>query len=188
MTAAGAGADDRGAVPARDAHAALLRTFRWTNGHADFAAVFLDAQTLSRLGPALAAPFREADITVVVALEARGFVLGALCAQELGVGLVLARKPGNVHPGPKVEVMSAPDWRGRQVTIRLARVLSSADRVLLVDDWIETGSQAKAARQAVEACGARLVGTSVLVDDTTPEVRSDLKVVALVRSAELPRP
>lgn len=170
------------------ARAAFRGTFRWTNGHADLTAVFQNAETLARLGPALAAPFQEAGITVVVAIEARGFVLGALCAQHLGVGLVLARKPGSVHPGAMVEVTSLPDWRGKRVTFSLARVLSAADGALLVDDWIETGSQAKAVKEAIETCGAQLIGTSILVDDTTADVRRDLNVIALVSSKELPRP
>lgn len=176
---------DSGVDSPASAREAFLRTFRWTDGHADFAAVFHDPQALAALGPALATPFARAGVTAVVALEARGFVVGALCAEHLGVGLVLARKPGSVHPGPKVEVVSAPDWRGREVPIRIAQVLTSADRVLLVDDWIETGSQARAVRAAVQLCGAAFVGAAVVVDDTTAEVRADLNVVALVASGEL---
>ncbi len=164
---------------------ALLRTFRWTGGHADFANVFRDSRTLSLLGPALAAPFASNGVTAVVAPEARGFVLGALCAAELGVGLVLARKAGCIHPGEKVHVVSAPDWRGREVQLTISRILTADDNVLLVDDWIETGSQASAVKLAVVTCGAEMAGVSVLVDDTTAEVRRDLNVVGVVTSDEL---
>jgi adenine phosphoribosyltransferase len=172
--------------PVGSARAALVRTFRWTQGHADFAPVFRDATTLATFGPALAAPFAGAGITVVVAIEARGFVLGALTAEHLGVGLVLARKHGAIHPGDKATVVSAPDWRGRRVRLSLVRLLAPGDRVLLVDDWIETGSQARAVKEAVTTCGAGLVGTSVLVDDTSAAVRGELNVVAVVLSSGLP--
>ena len=155
------------------------------HGHADFSHVFRDPETLALLGPALAEPFNEAGITAVVGLEARGFVLGGLTAVELGVGLVLARKAGAVHPGPKVEVTSEPDWRGRRVPIQLARVLAPGDRVLLVDDWIETGSQAVAVKIAVEGCGAHLVGVSVLVDDLKPGLQRLPPLSAVVTSSEL---
>ncbi|MHB8467509.1 MAG: phosphoribosyltransferase family protein [Acidimicrobiales bacterium] len=177
------GAMDDAVTAAREA---VLRTFAWTHGHADFAAVLRDADTLASLGPALAAPFRNRGVTAIVALEARGFVLGALCAEQLGVGLVLARKAGSVHPGDKVEVTSAPDWRGRQVQVRLARVLAAQDNALLVDDWIETGSQARAVREAVRLCGAEFAGTSVIVDDTTADVRAELNLVAVLASSDLP--
>jgi adenine/guanine phosphoribosyltransferase-like PRPP-binding protein len=47
-------------------------------------------------------------VTVVVSPEARGFVLGALVARELGIGLVLVRKHGSHHPGASVQVRTAP--------------------------------------------------------------------------------
>jgi adenine phosphoribosyltransferase len=164
----------------------LLERFRWVDGHADFSRVLRDPETLALLGPALAEPFRDAGVTAVVGVEARGFVLGGLVATSLRAGLVLARKAGAVHPGPKVEVTSAPDWRGRQVPIQLARVLETSDRVLLVDDWIETGSQALAAKEAVEACGAVLVGVSVLVEDSEMAAGRLSPLTSVVRSGDLP--
>jgi len=163
----------------------LLERFRWVDGHADFSRVLRDPETLALLGPALADPFREAGVTAVVGLEARGFVLGGLAAVSLGVGLVLARKAGAVHPGPRVEVTSAPDWRGRRVRIQLARVLDPSDRVLLVDDWIETGSQALAVKEAIEGCGAALIGVSVLVEDSQTAARRLPALAAVVRSSDL---
>lgn len=83
-----------------------------------------------------------------------------------------------MHPGEKVEVVSAPDWPGRAVPFRLARVLTSADVVLLVEDWIQTGSQARAIKEAVEASGARFAGMSVIVDEMTAHARVDLNRVS----------
>ena len=169
-----------------DARRHLLRTFRWTDGHADFAIALRDPDFVAAVGPALAAPFMGSGVTAVVAPEARGFALGALCARELGVGLVLARKPGSVHPGSCVEVVSEPDWRGRKVVFRLSAVLGRTDRVLIVDDWIETGSQASALWRALEAGGSTMVGCSVTVDGTTASVRQRLSVRSIVLAAELP--
>jgi adenine phosphoribosyltransferase len=171
---------DRSALQAR-----LLSRFSWTNGHADFSAVLADPESLALFGPALVEPFRGSAITAVVGLEARGFVPAGLAALNLGVGLVLVRKTGAVYPGPKVEVTSLPDWRGRRVELQMARILSPADRVLLVDDWVETGSQALAVKTAVEMCGAELVGVSVLVDDAPDDVRSRLGLVGIVGKVEL---
>lgn len=172
---------------ARRAREAVLRTFQWVEGDASFTPVFRDADTLGSLGPGLAEPFSGADVTVVVAPEARGFVLGALCAENLGVGFVAARKPGEPRSGERVYVESELDWRGRRITFSVARVLDQADRVLLVDDWIETGSQASAIAAAVVQMGATLVGTSVIVDQAPDSVRESLNVVSLLRYHELPQ-
>ncbi len=165
----------------------FLRSFRWTDGHADFASMFRDPALLQVIGPALAAPFTRSDVAAVVGIEARGFVVAGLVARELDVGLVLARKPGSVHPGSAREVAQAADWRGRHVELRVSReVIRQGHRCLLADDWIETGSQARTAARLLARMGAHLVGVTVLVDDTSDEVRRELQVVGLVRSEDLP--
>ncbi len=171
---------------AERARSLVLRTFAWSDGHADFTGVFHDPATLAALGPGLVEPFRAARISVVVAAEARGFILGSLCALELGVGFVPARKPGSIHPGPKVTVTSDRDWRGHRHTFRLAEVLGPSDRVLLVDDWIETGSQANAIASAVSSMGAARVGVAVIVDQAPPEIGSALNAVGLINHTDLP--
>jgi adenine phosphoribosyltransferase len=173
--------------PDATARERLLEGFRRTKGHADFAVALRDPRLLAALGPALAAPFRTADVSAVIAVEARGFVVGALVARELEVGLVLARKPGAVHPDADHERATTADWRGRRIEILVSRKgIRAGDRLLLVDDWIETGTQARTVSALVERHDAALIGVSVMVDDTTNEVRDELHVVGLVRSSDLP--
>lgn len=171
----------------RVARAQVFRTITWSNGDASFTPVFKDPSALAALGPGLAEPFRDRGITVVVSPEARGFILGALSAVALNVGFLSARKPSAPNSGDKVTVISEPDWKGRRIEFRLAKVLQPADRVLLVDDWIETGSQASAIADAVSSMGATLIGTSVIVNQASPAVCSALKVVALIQYGELHR-
>ncbi len=60
-------------------------------------------------------------------------------------------------------------------------------RVLLVDDWIETGSQALAVQRLIARCGGELIGISVMVDQLGGEVRTELPpVTALASFDELP--
>jgi adenine phosphoribosyltransferase len=162
-------------------------TFRWVDGHADLSRVFASADVLGVVGAALAAPFRDATVTVVASPEARGFVLGALVARELGTGLVLVRKHGSHQPGASVQVQTAPDWRGRNLLLGLQPdTLRPADRVLIVDDWIETGSQAAAIQTLISRCQAQAVGVAALIDDTTQPTRRRLNVQGLLRSTDLP--
>ena len=65
-------------------------------------------------------------------------------------------------------------------------LLGPGDRVLLVDDWIETGTQAAACRRLVELAGAEWVGAAVVVDGLEDDARrADLRVRSLVLDAEL---
>src|SRR5690348_7286719 len=161
--------------------ATFLERFRWIGGHADMLGLLADGAFLAQTAEALASPFEATGITKVAGVEARGFILGTAVALELGVGFVPIRKQGAIHPGPKTTVRAAPDWRGNEPELVLQRAaLTTADRVLLVDDWIETGSQALAARQLIEDCGAQWAGMTVLVDQAQVATRARLAPVAAV--------
>jgi adenine phosphoribosyltransferase len=70
------------------------------------------------------------------------------------------------------------------VTLEVQRAaIQPGDRVLLVDDWSETGAQALAARQLIEECGGEYVGLSLLVDQLTEEMRNALAPVRAVADA-----
>jgi adenine phosphoribosyltransferase len=94
-----------------------------------------------------------------------------------------------MHPGPKVELAAPRDWRGVETTLRLQRhVLGAGERVLVVDDWAETGSKALTSRRLIEACGGVYAGLSLLVDQLPDEVREQLQPVSAVALAVELRP
>ena len=120
----------------------------------------------------------------VAGIEARGFVIAACVALELEAGFVAIRKPGGIHPGPKAELAAPRDWRGNETALRLQRhVIAQGDRVLVVDDWAETGSKALTARLLIEECGGVHAGLSLLVDQLPEEIREQLEPVAAVALA-----
>lgn len=164
----------------------LVRSFRWVDGHADVWRWFADGQLVRGIVGELAIPFRDAGVTKVAALEARGFLLAGAVANELGAGLVGVRKKGGALPGPRSEAVTSPDYRGRRLTLVMqSDLLTREDRVLLVDDWIETGSQALAARALIEGTGATFAGLAVIVRDGTPmEVQERLQRLHVLIDAE----
>ncbi len=151
------------------------------NNHPDVAGVLRDPELLPLVGKLLAEPFRDAGVTVVLSPEARGPILGALVAVELGAGLVLIRKDDRNHPGADIPVASAPTWRGTS-EIFLGRSFDIAvkDRVLMVDDWITTGNTMRAARNVLRILGAAYVGAAALVNKAAPETIDELSVHTLV--------
>jgi adenine phosphoribosyltransferase len=166
-------------------HDEVLAHFAWVGGHADIWRLFSDGGVFRTVVRALAEPF--GDATKVGGVEARGFILGAAVAAELGVGFVAIRKEEGLFPGPKVIRRAEADYRGRECVLRLQReALRDEDRVLLVDDWAERGSQALAAKSLIEECGASFVGLAVVVDQLEDEVRDRIgRVHALVAAADL---
>ena len=160
--------------------------FPLVDGHPDVAGLLRQAESLRLLGPALAAPFRDESVTVVCAPEARGPILGALVAIELGAGLVLIRKEDRNHPGADRRVVSDPTWRGEpEVFQTRSWDLSPGDRVLVVDDWITTGSSIDAVRRLVREAGAVYVGASVIVNKAASTTTDELGAHWLVNFADL---
>jgi adenine phosphoribosyltransferase len=165
-------------------HDELVERARVIDGHADVLGMLVGRGVLRRAAAALAGPFASDAIDKVAALEARGFVLGAAVALELDAGFVAVRKPGGIHPGPKARVVTKPSWRGDPVTLELQRAaITTGERVLVVDDWAETGSQALAAKQLIEECGGDYAGLTMLVDQLPDDLRAELAPVFAVAVA-----
>jgi adenine phosphoribosyltransferase len=147
---------------------------QFVDGHADVWRLFDDPAQLRAIAEALVDPFRG-EVTKAAGIESRGFILGTAAALELGVGFVPVRKAEGLFPGPKAVAEAGTDYRGNRHLLRLQRAaLAAGDRVLLVDDWIETGSQAAAAKRLVEECGAHLVGIATVVTEISPEAARSL--------------
>ena len=165
--------------------AELAERLQYFEGHSDTLGLFADGEFLRRAAAAVGDPFRDEEVRKVAGIEARGFVLAACVALELHAGFVAIRKPGGMHPGPNVELEAPRDWRGLETTLRIQRhAIGEGERVLVVDDWAETGSKALTARRLIEACGGVFAGLSLLVDQLPDTVRDELRPVAAVALAE----
>ena len=62
----------------------------------DATPLLADPEGFAAVIQALAEPYRDLGVTKVIGSEARGFMLGAPVALELGAGFVPARKPGKL--------------------------------------------------------------------------------------------
>lgn len=169
-------------------HDHIKRTLRVAYAEAgeDPAGWWRDAVVLKRLGADLA-QLHPVEISLVAGVQSRGMLLGSLVAAELAVGFVEIRKDRKGGRDDTLLTRSTPfdyKWRGFELTLRKGMV-KAGDRVLLVDDWIETGAQAQAARALIDDAGGTWIGVSAIVDQLPAARRRDLNVRALVRAGEL---
>jgi adenine phosphoribosyltransferase len=109
---------------------------------------------------ALAAPYR--GIGTVVAIESRGFILGAPVAYALGAGLVPVRKVGRL-PAEALREEYALEYGTNTVEVH-ADAIRPGERVLIVDDLLATGGTVGAAARLVERLGAVVAGIAVLAE------------------------
>ena len=103
-------------------------------------------------------------VDFVVAAEARGFILGAAIARDLGVGFVPARKPGKL-PHETISAEYILEY-GVDALEMHADALAGGPRVLLHDDLLATGGTARALAELIEGAGAEIVGCAFLVELT----------------------
>lgn len=122
----------------------------------------------------LAKPFRGEKIDQVVGLEARGFIFASAIAYLLEAGFVMVRKSGALS----CEVLQEEvvDYSKTRKCLEVAKdAIQAGERVLIVDDWIETGSQIRASCKMIESLGGNIVGVAALVNDTSKEAREFLE-------------
>ena len=110
---------------------------------------------------AMAAPFASDNITHVVAIESRGFILGAPIAQRLGAGFIPIRKVGKL-PFKTESVEYALEYGTDKLEIHID-ACGPKGRVLIVDDVLATGGTARAATTLAERIGGEVVGFSFLI-------------------------
>ena len=101
-------------------------------------------------------------IDKVAGIEARGFILGAPVAHQLGVGFVPVRKQGKL-PGDTIAHRYDLEYGTDTIEIHTDGV-AAGDRVLLVDDLIATGGTAEAAATLIAKSGGSVVECCFLVD------------------------
>lgn len=128
----------------------------------DITPVLADGDAFAEAIASMAEPWRGVTIDAVVGVEARGFILGAALARELGVGFVPVRKPGKL-PGHTLALDYGLEYGRDRLEIH-ADALPEGARVIVVDDVLATGGTLKAAVQLVEQQGAQVVGTAVLIE------------------------
>ena len=128
----------------------------------DIMPMLADAHAFAAALDALAAPWRDARIDAVMAIEARGFLLGAPLARALGSGVVPVRKAGKL-PGATREARYALEYGEDALQVQ-ADALPPGARVLLVDDVLATGGTLAAARVLADELRTEIVGASVLLE------------------------
>ena len=101
---------------------------------------------------------------VVLGAEARGFILGAAIAREIGCGFVPARRPGKLPP-ETVGATYALEY-GKNTLELHPETIRPGDRVLIHDDVLATGGTVEAIAGLVEGLGAEVVGVAFIIELT----------------------
>ncbi|MDL2324337.1 xanthine phosphoribosyltransferase [Ruminococcaceae bacterium OttesenSCG-928-A16] len=126
----------------------------------------IDTGLMRAMAKEFASLFNTEGITAVLTVEASGIALGTICAEELGVPLIFAKKAksDNIEGGlyqsdifsytykKKVTLLLASDWLGPR------------DKVLIVDDFLAKGEALRGLVDITNQAGAQLIGLGVAIE------------------------
>jgi adenine phosphoribosyltransferase len=138
----------------------------------DITTLLLDPRALDAAVAGLRRYATPRDVDLVVAAEARGFILGGALAREIGAGFVPARKPGKL-PHETVSAEYTLEYGIDALEVH-ADALAGGTRVLVHDDLLATGGTARAVCDLVESLGAQIVGCAFLIELSFLDGRSRL--------------
>jgi adenine phosphoribosyltransferase len=128
----------------------------------DITPLLLDPRAVDAAVTAIAAWAAPREIDLVVAAEARGFILGAAIARDLRAGFVPARKPGRL-PAEVVTAEYILEY-GIDALEMHSDALADGARVLIHDDLLATGGTALALAELIERLGGVVAGCAFLVE------------------------
>lgn len=148
----------------------------------DPTSIYINSRAFHDLLDDLCAELVADDIDVVGGLDAMGFVLAAAIAARLGRGFLPIRKSGKLCV--ETDKVSFTNYSGRtqEMEMRLP-AFPSGTRVLLVDQWVETGGTMDGAIRLVERQDGVIAGLVALVfeeNQRTLEYRNKYKCVSAI--------
>lgn len=128
----------------------------------DLTTLLKDREGLRQAVDILTEHYRGRQISKVLGIESRGFILGPPLAYNLNAGFVPIRKSGKL---PAETVRVSYDLEYGTDTLEIHRdAVEPGERVLIVDDLIATGGTAAAAAQMARELKAEVVSFAFLVE------------------------
>ncbi|PIG92850.1 adenine phosphoribosyltransferase [Gloeocapsopsis sp. IPPAS B-1203] len=138
----------------------------------DIAPVLAQPGMLSRAVSAISPVVMELKPDKILAVDARGFILGAALADRTEAGLVMVRKPGKL-PGTVHRFAYTCEYSSGHLEVTDG-VIDYGDRCLIVDDLLATGGTARATSDFTVERGAIVVGYCFMVEIEALEGRKRL--------------
>ncbi len=139
----------------------------------DITTLLQDTEGLARMTELFVERYKDSGIKYVVGIEARGFIIGAILAEKLGLGFIPIRKAGKLPP----EVISEEyqlEYGTDKVEIS-KDAIAQGDKVLLIDDLLATGGTALAACNLLKKVSADILECAFIID--LPDVGGKKKLI-----------
>ena len=149
---------------------------KYSHGRDDLLPIFSHYELFNEIVEHLVEPFVD-KVDVVCALEATGWILGTAMAQRLGVSFIPIRKGGKLpYDEEMIESVSLVDYSHETKKLCLKKeAIPFGSRILLVDEWIETGAQLEAALNLLAKFPCEVVAATTISIRQQPDKVRNLK-------------
>jgi adenine phosphoribosyltransferase len=128
----------------------------------DISPLLADAEALEESIRGLADWVKDQEPDLVLGAEARGFILGAAIAREVGCGFLPARRPGKLPP-ETVSVNYALEYGQNSLELN-PELIAKGTRVVIHDDVLATGGTVGALGGLLAELGAEVVGAAFIIE------------------------
>lgn len=146
----------------------------------DPTSIYINGEAFHDLLDDLVADLNGVNPDVVGGLDAMGFVLGSALATRLGIGFLPIRKAGKLCVD--TDKVSFSNYSGRTQDMEMRKpAFAKGTRVLLADQWVETGGTMDGAIRLVERQGGIVVGIAAVAieeNDVTAAYRRNYRCAA----------
>lgn len=133
----------------------------------DPTSIYINGAAFHDLLDDLVADLRGVKCDVVGGLDAMGFVLGSALATRLGVGFLPIRKAGKLCVETDKVSFSNYSGRTQEMEMRLP-AFAKGTKLLLADQWVETGGTMDGAIRLVERQGGIVTAIAAVAIEENP--------------------
>ena len=148
----------------------------------DPTSIYINTNAFIDLLDDLLGDLEEINCDVVAGIDAMGFVLGSAIATRLRKGFLPIRKAGKLCVDTKKVDFVNYSKRNQFMEIRFP-AFEAGTKVIIVDQWVETGGTMGAAIRLIEQQGGLVKGVIALAieeNDNTKKLRNDYKCFSAV--------
>jgi len=142
--------------------------------------LFRDITTLLKNGKAfktaidlLYKKYKDQEIDKIVAVESRGFILGAVLAYKLGRGIVLVRKKGKL-PYKKISASYSLEYGTDTLEVH-EDAIAPGEKILIIDDLLATGGTVSAVTDLCKRLKGKIAAIAFVIELVDLKGREKLK-------------